>query len=527
MKTDFLQRCTGTFYTPLPFAERALEYIERHFTPLPGSAVRLWDAAAGTGHLEHYLPPDMLKHCYLSTLEQNDVQTLQAKFPGAAAFQYDYLNGKTEQLPVPLQNDLANRAVQWLILVNPPYATAQDAALGKKTKDSVADTLIRGKMHAEKLGEVSRELYTQFLYRIKKEFKDKTALLGVFAPLKYLVSGNYQKFRDNVFHCGFRGGFVFSSANFGGTSAAGNFPVSFIVWDINDERRIDSQDIVLDVLDENAEKTGVKKLRFADRSQFLNRWIKRPPAVQVFPPFGSALTVKENNKDVRNRIADGFLASMMCPGNELQCQQKTVLLSGPQASAGAFSVVPDNFEQAMVVFAARRVPKDHWLQHVDQFLQPNRELPPEFITDCAVWTLFDSKNQTVALRNVKYHNKVYQIENHLFPFALPEVQRGTSGNIPDNRKESFAAKWLTQRQFSPAARNVLEAGKAVYRLYFRERNRLPLEKYRIETADAGLRQIMLALQDAGQGRNESAVLKERHEKLRVMILPQLKDYGIL
>ena len=86
-------------------------------------------------------------------------------------------------------------------------------------------------MHAEGLGEVSRELYVQFLYRIMNEFKHQETILGVFSPIKYLISTNYQKFRDNVFRAAFQSGFVFSSENFGGTSKSKHFPVSFILWE--------------------------------------------------------------------------------------------------------------------------------------------------------------------------------------------------------------------------------------------------------------------------------------------------------
>ena len=138
-----------------------------------------------------------------------------------------------------MQNDLANPAIKWLILVNPPYATAQEAGLQGKSKEGVSDTTIRKLMHTEGLGEVSRELYVQFLYRIINEFKHRQAVLGLFAPLKYLVSTNYQKFRDNVFCAKFHSGFIFSSENFGGTSKSKHFPVSFILWNIGDGSRDD------------------------------------------------------------------------------------------------------------------------------------------------------------------------------------------------------------------------------------------------------------------------------------------------
>ena len=202
----------------------------------------------------------------------------------------------------------------------------------------------------------------------------------------------------------------------------------------------------------------------------------------------------------------------MCPGNELQNQQQTAFLSGPQASAGALSVTPDNFEQAVVVFAARRIPKDTWLTHVDQLLRPNRELSPQFIADCAVWSLFDNKNQTVARRNVEYQNRVYQVVNHFFPF--------------DRSPNSFVADWLAKQTLSTESQAVLEKAREIYRLFFANWDVLPRAEFKIETKNAGWYQIRLALSKAELGTALFAELKDRHDWLKETILPQLYHYGI-
>jgi len=442
-------------------------------------------------------------------------------------------------------------------LVNPPYATAQEAGLKGTSKEGVSDTKIRKQMHADGLGEVSRELYVQFLYRMMQEFRHRETIAGVFSPIKYLVSTNYQKFRDNVFRAAFQSGFIFSSENFGGTSKTSHFPVAFILWSIRQQENATEQEIHLDILDNTAEKIGVKTLTPANRNGFLSRWIKRPRGTSIFPPFSSALTIKSGNVDTRNRIAEGFLASLMCPGNELQNQQQTAFLSGPQVSAGALSVTPENFEQAVVVFAARRIPKDTWVNHVDQLLRPNRELSPEFITDCAVWSLFDSKNQTVSLRNVMYQDRLYQIANHFFPFSVAEVRSwicceisttGYSSSCPlwnlcvlcgeeltttltketqSSQRDSFVADWLSQQKLSAEAQNAWESARAIYRFYFENLHLLQREKFKIETYDAGWYQIRQALLDANLGADLLVDLKHRHEILKEKLLPQLYEYGIL
>ena len=542
---DTATRRGGVFHTPLPFTKKACEYVETIIgnSWTQSDRYRLWDMAAGTGHLELFLPKEFQKYCYLSTLDPKDVQHLEKTFPDATVFQYDYLNDDAEHragevmqcnpriMPDALLNDLSNPEIRWIILVNPPYATAQEAGLKGTSKKGVSDTKIRTHMHAEGLGEVSRELYVQFLYRIMNEFKHRDALLGLFAPLKYLVSTNYQKFRDRIFHATFQSGFIFSSENFGGTSKTSHFPVSFILWDIQQEKNVAAQEIKLDILDSTTHQIGTKTLKLADRSDFLSRWIKRPRGTSIFPPFSSAVTIKLGNADPRHRIADGFLASLMCPGNELQNQQQTAFLSGPQVSAGALSVTADNFEQAVVVFAARRIPKDSWINHVDQLMCPNREPSPSFIGDCAVWSLFDSKNQTVSLRNVEYQNQVYQIVNHFFPFPVEDVQNWLtepqSLDCAIAAKNSFVADWLARQTLSAEAQEVLECAKAIYRYYFANLDGLRSSEFGIETYDSGWYQIQKALRAAQLGIDLFVALKERHDLLREKILPQLYDYGIL
>ena len=519
---DIAARRGGVFLTPLPFAKKALEYIGKTLGKswCQSDNYRLWDMAAGTGHLEHFLPKDFLQYCFLSTLEQNDVQHLQKEFPAATVFRYDYLNddvkknaGVSVKLPNNLQNDLANPEIQWIILVNPPYATAQEAGLKGTSKEGVSDTNIRKQMHAEGLGEVSRELYVQFLYRIMNEFRNRKTLLGLFSPLKYLISTNYQKFRDNVFHAAFQSGFVFSSENFGGTSKTKHFPVAFVLWDIFRQEKVTEQEIRLDILDHTAERIGVKTVKPVHRSEFLSRWITRPRSTKIFPPFSSALTIQSGNVDTRNRIAEGFLASLMCPGNELQNQLQTAFLSGPQASAGALSVTPDNFEQAVVVFAARRIPKDTWINHVDQLLRPNRVPSARFVADCAVWGLFDSKNQTVSLPSVPYQGRVYRIVNHFFPFPLCP-----SCLCEKQTEHSFAANWLAMQTLSAESLAVLDCAREIYRLYF---------SHFAGPHGAGWYQIQKALREAVLGLDLVAELKRQHDILREKILPLLYDYGIL
>ena len=105
-------------------------------------------------------------------------------------------------------------------------------------------TKIREMMDNEGLGEVSRELFSQFLYRIHKEFQGRDAYLGLFSKIKYINSNNDQKFRDKIFKYKFESGFIMSSKNFHGLR--GQFPIGFLVWNLGKEKKLESQNITLD-----------------------------------------------------------------------------------------------------------------------------------------------------------------------------------------------------------------------------------------------------------------------------------------
>ncbi|CAF3310622.1 unnamed protein product [Rotaria socialis] len=432
LSDDTMRRFHGEFLTPTKFANKALDYIERTVGKnwYKTGEYRLWDMAAGTGNLEYHLPQDALQYSYLSTLYIEDKEYLDTLFPDATIFQYDYLNDdianvftdtngfqfeKTWKLPEKLRNDLNNPKLKWIILINPPFATAQTAGTHHgDSKEGVADTKVRKVMHHNDLGKVSRELFSQFIYRIKKEFFNKIADLGLFSKIKYINSNNDFKLREKVFDFTFERGFVFSSANFSGTSKSNQFPVGFLIWDLLNLKKLENQKLQVDVFNENVEKIGVKKLVVDDKKTHLSKWIKRPAAKIKFPPFSSGISIKSNNLDTRDRISEGFLASFMCAGNNFQCQNQTCFLSGPSVSVGAMSVTAENFEQAMVVHAVRRIPKATWLNDRDQFLQPNKKLEQDFINDCVVWSLFANSNNTVAMKNVLYEKETYQIKNHFF-----------------------------------------------------------------------------------------------------------------
>ena len=59
-----------------------------------------------------------------------------------------------------------------------------------------------------------------------------------------------------------------------------------------------------------------------------------------------------------------------------------------------------------------------WVNHNDQFLQPDCELSEEFKSDCLVWMLFNGKNLTAGADNLLWDNREWSITNHFIPYSL-------------------------------------------------------------------------------------------------------------
>ena len=546
---DFRRRFTGEFYTPVEFAAKGLDYLERTVGKewWKSGEYRFWDMAAGTGNLEFELPSSALPYCYISTLEAEDAKYCQKIFPAATCFQYDYLAddipalagqmtfGQTRKMPQNLVADLANPKLKWIVFINPPFATANTVSgeTGKKSKDTVSMTTIREWMNEEGYGEASRELFTQFLFRISKEFKNRQSHLCMFSKLKYVNSNNDQRVRDGFFQYQYERGFIFPIKCFHG--AKGNFPVGFLVWNLSKQKHLSKQSIKLDVFNKDVEKIGTKVLPSVERIAMLNKWCPRPKwdGKSVMPTFVSAFNLKTDNKDKRNHVAPGFICSVSSNGDDFQHTNSVFILSAPYANAGAFSVTPENFGKAMVLHAVKKMPKATWTNDRDAFYAPNVELPDEFLDDCVMWSAFADSNYAVSLRNIQYQGKTWQIANNMYPFLLKDVRRWSCGHgdiaaqIGAANEDRFLAKWLSSRKLSPEARAVMFAAEKLYAKFYAEICNTSWMDWKIETWDVGIYQIRQALKAAGIATDEISALKEAHDNLRAKLLPQIYDYGFL
>lgn len=570
LSDEFQRRFEGEFYTPIHLAQKAIDYLdiviggETKKIDWDSGKYRLWDMACGTGNLEYHLPSKAYRYCYMSSLRSEDVIFCKGMYHDATVFQYDYLNDDIDRvlgqdmtrglkMPLQLADDLANTDIQWIIFINPPFGTAQNKKDASDSKKDISMTQTRKHMTKANLGESSRELTSQFLYRIHHEFHKKKAWLGLFSKIKFINANNDQKLRNSVFRYKFEKGFIFDARVFDGVT--GEFPIGFLVWNLNQwVDNFDSQEIIVDKCDRNGQTYETKVINSINKNLLLNKWFDRPRTKNVYPPFSSALNINSDKKDLRDKVSQGFLCSLNVPGNDIQHQKYVALYSGPYGSAGAFSVTRANFLKSMVMHAVRKLAKKDWSNDRDAFCIPyskylhneviqsigyvegeSPELSQNFVTDCVVWSLFANSNHTVALKDIEYKNKIYQIHNNLFPFTIAQVKKWGIGD-PDialtiiaENEERFAAKWVQDNceDFSQAAKNVIGAAKKVYKIYFQNLHMIDTYKYKIHTWGAGRYQIIHAMEDSEIGLDEIKTLNEANKKLGEKICEMIHPLGFL
>ena len=538
---DSKKRYLGEFYTPFAFAKKSIEFINEaiNIEELKSGKYRIWDMACGKGNLEYYLDKSVHKYLYMSTIDKEDIEYCKSKFKNASVFQYDYLNDDIElknqifnykKIPKKLKSDLKNKNLNWLIFINPPYATSQVAGTNSKSKKNVSHSSIRNIMHENKLGEASRELSAQFMFRINKEFVNgKNIYLAIFSKTNYIKSNNNEKFREYICNYKFINGFVFSSSNFESTSKTTPFPVSFIIWKISNKYNIKKEKINIPVFDNKCKKIGKKNFTVIDKNKLLNKWIKRVRNIYTFVPLSSAIKVKTSGKDIRDKICDGFIGSLMSCGSDLQKQNLTAIFSAPQSSAGSFSITKDNFEKAMIIHAVRRIAKVDWLNGGDQFVIPKGDferLSEEFKLDCIIWSLFSNSNQTVSMNNVFYKNKYYKIENQFYPFDYKEVSSDCNFFDYGNNDKRFVNEYLKNRKkiMTKESADLINIGKELYQIFYRNIEKINLKKFEISLWDAGFWQIRKSLKDSKIGLNILEELKLKRDIVRNNIFVEIDKF---
>ncbi len=526
----------GAFYTPLTVVDAAYNKLTDVLGRNWQKNYIVWDMCCGVGNLEvkHSNP----RNLYMSTLDQADIDVMKATKTCAAAyrFQYDYLNDDitddgqidyslTNKVPKELQQAIKD-GKKILVLMNPPYAeVGSGIGKGNKNKKKVEQTKINALMKSKEIGYASKELFVQCLSRIAQEIP--TATIALFSILKYVNAPNFEKFRQ-TWNAEYLGGFIVPSKIFDGLK--GDFPIGFLVWKTNQnaKKRKPIIEVAVEIFDKKVQPIGEKKFYNLPNNVYLNVWIDKPKTNnQIALPLCNALNISKNPRIKKS--CDTMIGFLYTNSNDLQhagretCITSSIFTGG---NGGGSYVTPENLWQAAVIFAARRLIKQTWLNDRDQFLQPTGELTDEFKHDCLIWMLFNGSNLTASANDLEWNGKKWSIVNHFIPYSEEEI------GAPDRFESDFMVQYLKKKKLSQEAKAVLNAGQLLWRAYFSATDNYRVrEELKLNRADVGWYQIRNALKK----RNESgdyppidfSEFERVYKELTVKLQPLVFELGFL
>jgi len=525
----------GAYYTPLAVVDKAYDKLAETLGKNWQKEYIVWDMCCGVGNLEvkHSNP----RNIYMSTLEGADVDVMRATKTCVAAqrFQYDYLNDDitdegqidyslTDKVPASLRQAISD-GKKILVLINPPYgeASSSDNAQSIKNESKVGIATNQMSKSISNYGYAKRELFVQFIARITIEIPN--AAIAMFSTLKYLNASNFENFRK-VWIAEYIGGFVVHCKAFDGLT--GDFPIGFLVWqtNMNSKRRIFRTEIVTDVINKNAEAIGEKLYYNVSTNKFLSEWLPRLKTNTEIIPLKNAIH-PQNSKAKVVAWVEGSIGYFWSAGNDLQQSgQHTALFSSVFSNGCGYYVNAENLWQVSIIFSIRQLVQHTWINHNDQFLQPDQFLSEEFKTDCLIWMLFNGKNLTASANDLDWNGRNWSIVNHFIPFTEAEV------NANWRFDSDFMVQYLADKTLSPEAQAVMEAGKALWQAYFAHTDvRSVRDELKLNRPDVGWYQIRKALQARNASGDFQPVsfkpFEETYKALSEKLQPMVYDLGFL
>ncbi|MBZ7935063.1 hypothetical protein H2279_00180 [Campylobacter sp. B0100352/1] len=519
----------GAFFTPRIWVDKACEYLSKTFGEDYEDEYYIWDLAGGTGNLLANFTNK--KNIFCSTLDKADIDVIHERIKNGAnlfenhVFQFDFLNdeffdekddkGNIKQkskLPLNLQEILKdeNKRRKLIIFINPPYAEAGTTATRNNTgknKEKVARENRICEKYKDILGKANNELFAQFFIRIYCEIEG--AILASFSKLKYVNSANFIKFRES-FKAKFLKGFITPSYTF--DNVKGNFPIGFLIWDTSKKEEI--KKIKLDVFNENGNFLG-KKNFYSNHSLHIGKWISEFKNKNIILKLGMMNT---GRMDFQNQN----LVHVMCTTRDI---------------GHSIILTYNNLIVSAVFFSVRHAIAATWINDRDQFLYPNKlyDKDDEFKSDCLAFMLFHGQNRISSKEGT----------NHFIPFSEKELNitkeafesdfmyKFINGKIKD--ENSLFGDELAKIEFSPEAKELLKAGKELFKYYHTHSED---KNYLVNASFYDIKEFFQGRDEKGK-MNTPAKAKDEHYKfllgqlneslntLAKKIEPKIYEYGFL
>lgn len=535
---DTNRRNKGEFFTPVLFVDYAHKMISNTFGNDWREKYVVWDNCAGSKNLTRDY---RFKELYSSTLEMAELEISKRYNPEATSFQFDFLNDPLEKLPEGLLRAFEeNKPI--LFFINPPYATASSGGFKNKGIDNMGNK-INDEMVKKQMGLASNNLYAQFLYRImliKEQYNLTDVHIALFCKPNYLSGVGYKEFRKMFLsNFSYSNGILFQASHF--ADVADSWGINFTIWDCGETS--DKENFVHSLVDnQNGEivEFGKKNIYNVDFSKRGKEWIKETLGELTYadcPKMTNGLNITES-EGAKSRIAENAFGCFRNQGNDvLNGTQYSALYSSCDSSkACGLSIMPQNFERVMAMFAVRRMMESTWINAMDEYLAPNEEHPAykEFVNDSIIYSLFHSASNQSSLRQVEYKGKKWDIKNEFFFMSKNDIleladECSNDECYMDARtdNERYVYKLLQGITLSPEAQAVLDYARELTKKTFKYRKLFDEShpEYQINNWDCGYYQLKALWKEYVPKEYEE--FKELFKNLANKMRPMVYELGFL
>ena len=545
---DTNRRKNGDFFTPTPFVDYAHQMLGEQLGDDWREKYVVWDCCWGTGNLTRDYKFNEL---YASTLMESELQMGEHYNREATKFQMDFLNDPFEpnlygtNVPQSLLNAFKEDK-PILFFINPPYGTPS-SDFGKGDTNSkgqgMSVSMVNKQMVSNKMGEASNNLYAQFLYRIlmlKNQYKLSNVCIGLYSTPLFLTGVSWKSFRK-VFlsEFEFTDAMLFKASYFSNVSE--KWGISFSIWRTgNTIDKISFNYRLVDFVNGSLSELDRKVIYNIDDSVTAKVWIResiKKVTTISKPTFSSGIVLKEG-KNCKTKIAEDALGCYSNMGNNVdQNEMKASLFSScDSTNANGLSIMKENFDRVITIFAARKLITKNWINSKDEYLAPNEqhEKWQEFVNDCIVFSLFNSASNQTALRDIEFKGKKWTIKNEFFFMSKQRIMELADANkfaetYEDARTdtERYIYQRLQNIQLSDEAKFVLDKAIELTEKTFKYRQLFNQEhpEYQIMNWDCGWYQIKALV-----GSYLSAELKALnalYDKLSDKMHPMVYELGFL
>ena len=531
---DKERRSKGQFYTPKLFADYAHKLISETLGDNWKDEYVVWDNCCGTKNLTRDY---RFKELYCSTLENAELEISKKYNPEAVSFQFDFLNDTIagrdslsgvydDKLPKGLKDALLeNKPI--VFLLNPPYSyNGGQCGSAKGASDTkVKELMIKNNIDGK------GELYIQFLYRIsliKQKFNLTNCYIALFCK-QFICRSSFKSFRKDFLNnfC-FIDGFMFCAGEFDNVS--NDYGLTFNIWKTEKDTNNNyfAHNVVENINGEIKILEKNKLLYNTDNNKsFIDILSNDTKRINEFPNFRHKLLVSDDNIKVPNNYIGCIYKSLV--GTKLS----TMPYSGNNGAK--FMITTNNYKDIISYYALTYLTHNSWKDGQNEFLIPNKNhlYYDTFVNDALMFCIFNG-DYDWSLRNVNYHDKLWDIKNEFFWMSKSEIESLANKynnddcyNDAHTSSERFVYNKLQTITLSPEAQAVLDKASDIVRNTFKYRELFNQEhpEYQINNWDCGWYQIKALCKEFMP--EELNKFKEVYKKLADKMRPMVYELGFL